>query len=204
MSKRNSIYDQMIEIYDSGQVPWDSGTVPPELVELVEKLPPGRALDLGCGYGRASIHMAKLGWQVDAVEFVPSAIDEARVRATDAGVASQITFHLSSVADLSFLQGSFDFALDVGCLHNLPETELVAYRSNLLRLVRHGGLYLLFARLYQPQDAVESEFHGIPEESIRTLFNEGFVLERVEHGITQVEDQPPWASAWFWLRRLGP
>jgi hypothetical protein len=28
-----------------------------------------------------------------------------------------------------------------------------------------------------------------------------FELERAEHGITQVEERPPWHSAWFWFRR---
>jgi len=202
VKSKSKLHQQMLEIYGSGQIPWDSGTVPPELVALAENLSPGRALDLGCGYGRASIFLAKLGWQVDAVEFVPSAIKEARVRATDAGVASQIDFHLTSVADLDFLQGSFDLALDVGCLHNLLEEELALYRSNLLRLLRSGGMYLLFGRLRQDHEPVDGEFRGIHEESIRALFEEGFVFERIEHGSTQVEGQPPWESAWYWLRRL--
>jgi hypothetical protein len=28
-----------------------------------------------------------------------------------------------------------------------------------------------------------------------------FRLEHVERGVTQVEDRPPWNSAWFWFRR---
>ncbi len=40
--------------YVIGFKPWDSGVPPPELVSVVEgpgALPPGRALDLGCGTG---------------------------------------------------------------------------------------------------------------------------------------------------------
>ena len=40
-----------------------------------------RILDLGCGPGRASIYLARLGWQVDGVDFVPQAIATARQRA---------------------------------------------------------------------------------------------------------------------------
>jgi hypothetical protein len=43
--------------------------------------------------------------------------------------------------------------------------------------------------------------HGIPEETILNLFAVGFVLERMERGTTQVEDRPPWPSAWFWFQR---
>jgi methylase of polypeptide subunit release factors len=41
-------------MYRTGRPPWDTGIAPPELVEAVEgphALPPGRALDLGCGTG---------------------------------------------------------------------------------------------------------------------------------------------------------
>jgi tellurite methyltransferase len=38
------------------------------LVESVEVLPPGRALDLASGPGRNAIFLAKLGWQVTAVD----------------------------------------------------------------------------------------------------------------------------------------
>jgi SAM-dependent methyltransferase len=40
----------------------------PLLVELVSKLPPGRALDLACGPGRHALHLAALGWSVTAVD----------------------------------------------------------------------------------------------------------------------------------------
>jgi hypothetical protein len=41
------------------------------------------------------------------------------------------------------------------------------------------------------------------ETDLRSVFSAGFVLERVEHGQTQVGDQAPWPSAWFWFRRIG-
>jgi len=33
---------------------------------------------LGCGPGRASIYLARRGWQVDGVDFIPDAIELAR------------------------------------------------------------------------------------------------------------------------------
>ncbi len=35
---------------------------------------PGRALDLGCGPGRNALHLASLGWEVDAIDLSPQAI----------------------------------------------------------------------------------------------------------------------------------
>lgn len=46
----------------------------PLLVQVAETLPPGRALDLGCGPGRHALHLARLGWRVTAVDNSPVAI----------------------------------------------------------------------------------------------------------------------------------
>lgn len=40
----------------------------PLLVSVVDKLKPGRALDLACGKGRHAIFLAERGWQVTAVD----------------------------------------------------------------------------------------------------------------------------------------
>jgi SAM-dependent methyltransferase len=46
-------------------------------------LSPGRALDLGCGAGRASIWLARRGWRVTAVDFSEVAIELARESGAD-------------------------------------------------------------------------------------------------------------------------
>jgi SAM-dependent methyltransferase len=186
----------MADRYASGSVPWDDPLPPPEVRSLVTFLPPGRALDLGCGYGRSSIFLAQHGWEADGVDFVAAAIVEARVRAESAGVRAH--FHQATVSDLSFLFGPYDLAVDVGCLHNLDAAAATACRDELLRLLRHGGLFLLFARL---SEGGEGEF-GMGEEQLRALFADAFALERIERGRSAMPDGSSWPSAWLWYRRL--
>jgi SAM-dependent methyltransferase len=42
------------------------------------QLPPGRALDAGCGHGAETLWLAARGWQVMAVDFSPSALAQGR------------------------------------------------------------------------------------------------------------------------------
>jgi SAM-dependent methyltransferase len=169
------------------------------VLAFVPTLPVGRALDLGCGLGRAALYLARLGWQVDAIDFIPQAIAEARARAGQAGL-DQVRFHLGSVTQLDFLTGPYDFALDVGCAHSFSPDELRAYHRELLRLLTPGGHYLLFAHLNQADPEPEAR-RWLEEADLRHIFAEGFALERVEYGQTQVGDQAPWRSAWFWFKR---
>lgn len=196
-----SIYERLVERYESGQVPWDHELPPPEVIAVLQSLPPGRALDLGCGYGRASIYMAQHGWQVDGVDFVAQAVAEAERRADAAGVAASATFHLHAVTSLPFLSGPYDFAVDVGCLHNFDEEQISAYAHELQRLLRPGGLYLLFAHLRNEGDVEDESWRWVAFETVLEKFAQGFVLTQVEHGTTQVGDNPPWHSAWFWFHR---
>jgi SAM-dependent methyltransferase len=207
---KENTYKRLADRYASGDVPWDEPLPPPEVLNLIPTLQPGRALDLGCGYGRAAIYMASLGWQVDAVDFIPEAIEEAARRASQAGV--DVKFHVAEVTSLEFLSGPYDFALDVGCGHALDKLELCQYREQLHRLLRPGGIFLLFARLSDeklPEDELsaagieESDSpSGLAVETITAVFDDGFDLEWFERGLTEMDDQTSWASAWFQFRRI--
>lgn len=211
MSKnQENTYKRLADRYASGNVPWDEPLPPPEVLDLVPTLQPGRALDLGCGYGRAAIYMASLGWQVDAVDFIPAAIEEAARRAKKAGV--NVRFHVAGVTSLNFLSGPYDFALDVGCGHTLNELELRQYSAQLHRLLRPGGIFLFFARLTNEEffedessiaeDESSNSPSGLTEQIITSVFDDSFELEWFERGVTEMADQTSWASAWFRFSRI--
>lgn len=201
LEKPNS-YDRFLERYEADRVPWDDPLPPPEIVELAAGLEPGRAIDLGCGFGRVPIYLAQMGWSVDGVDFIPKAIEVAGKRAAAAGVGHLARFHVASAAELGFLALAYDLAIDIGCMHSFTEEMLRSYRSELVRLLRPGGLYVLFAHLRDESEATDDDGpRGIPERAIRGLMADDFHLERVEYGVTQVEDRPPWNSGWFWYRR---
>ncbi|HEY9302695.1 MAG TPA: class I SAM-dependent methyltransferase, partial [Mycobacterium sp.] len=88
--------------YGLGFTPWDGHPLSTKLQELVEgssALPPGAALDVGCGTGDASIYLAQHGWQVTGVDFTPKALDKARAKARAADAA--VNFVHADVTHLS-------------------------------------------------------------------------------------------------------
>ena len=69
--------------------PWELRPVIPawrRITDGPDALPPGRALDVGCGTGRDACYLAGRGWQVTGVDIVAAAIGRARRRAAASGV----------------------------------------------------------------------------------------------------------------------
>jgi len=58
----------------------------PLLRRVVNRLTPGRALDLACGAGRHAVFLAERGWQVTAVDASRVAIELTQARALERGV----------------------------------------------------------------------------------------------------------------------
>ena len=169
-----------------GGPPWDTGVPPPELERFVASHPPGRALDLGCGTGTNAVYLASHGWSSVGVDFAPRAIAKAKRRAKATGMARWCAFHVGDVTRLSFVEGPFDLALDVGCLHSLPAGQRAAYAAGLTRLVRSGGSFLVYA--FAPGGPAV----GMRRDDVRATFSGAFDLVRVEEG----SGRP---SAWYTL-----
>ncbi|MGQ9833475.1 MAG: class I SAM-dependent methyltransferase [Candidatus Villigracilaceae bacterium] len=132
---------------------WDSGLVPPELTALIGQLPPGRALDLGCGTGTSSLVLAQAGWDVTGVDFAGLAIYKARRKARNAG--QNIRFLLADVTHLPDFDHPFELVLDIGCFHGLTDEGRTAYLSQLERLIAPGGYWFLYTFLH-PDETVHS------------------------------------------------
>ena len=122
--------------------PWDTNITPPELIDFIEKHPPGRALDLGCGTGTNVITLAQHGWEATGVDFAAKAIRAARRKARQAAI--QAEFLAQEVTQLDNLVEPFDLILDIGCLHSIASQGQSDYIKNLDRLLKPGGSYLLY------------------------------------------------------------
>jgi 2-polyprenyl-3-methyl-5-hydroxy-6-metoxy-1,4-benzoquinol methylase len=82
----------------------------------VAHLPPGRALDAGCGHGAEAIWLAAGGWQVTAVDFSTTALEHGRstARSVGAEVAERITWVEGDLGSWAPTARRFDL---VSCLY---------------------------------------------------------------------------------------
>lgn len=102
----------------------------------------GKAITLGCGVGRETIYLAKLGFEVTGLDFSPTAIKEARRRAKAAGI--DIPFIVDDLTNLSRSLDSYDLVMDFGALNDLNQHDRDRYMNNVLPLIRPGGYYVMF------------------------------------------------------------
>ena len=177
--------------YRGGRAVWDTGVTPPEVVEEVSAMEPGRALDVGCGTGTNVLWLAQHGWTAIGVDRSATAIESARRKAD---WTSGAMFAEGDVTRLEELQvdGPFDLILDIGCYHGLPVGRRDAYVRQVARVARPGARMMVFAfgrGLRWPGSTRTRE----PE--IRRRFGDRFEIERVVPG------RDPPGAAWFYLRR---
>ena len=74
----------------------------------------GRALDLATGKGRNAVFLAGRGFDVEAVDISPAALDEARRRATERKL--HISWREADLDRLELLQASYDLVLNFNYL----------------------------------------------------------------------------------------
>ena len=178
--------------YRRGEIPWDTGIVPPEVVAWITsgRVAEGWALDLGCGSGVSSHYLARHGFRVLGIDLALSALARARHVSATNGLAAY--FCAGDAADLGFARVTASLALDVGCFHTLAPDRRQAYIASLASHVSSGGYYLLYAFEAATE---QSEVPGIGPREIASLAPY-FALVWARHGFDR--ERP---SAWYLLRR---
>ncbi|HST25899.1 MAG TPA: class I SAM-dependent methyltransferase [Gaiellaceae bacterium] len=109
---------------------------PNDLLEAeVAPLPPGRALDLGCGSGRSTIWLVERGWHVTGVDFSDVALEAARKARPD------VDWVLADVREYEPETGAFDLVL-VLYIH-LPHAERRSLLARAAGALAPGGTLLV-------------------------------------------------------------
>ncbi len=154
---------------------WHLDQASPELMCLLAAgivVPPGRALDLGCGGGTEAVHLAQQGFTVTALDVSGEALAMTRRLAARRGV--KLATLQAFVPRTELPDQSFDFINDRSCFHAIePRLEvLTAYAAEIQRILVPGGV-LFIRRFGQPQISLSTFSSVFSEEA-------GFDLGRVQ------------------------
>ena len=158
-------------------------------MEGPQALPPGRALDVGCGTGTNSVYLARHGWRVIGVDYTARAVAAARVRARREGV--QVRFLQADVTRLEAgsVEPGVDLVLDMGCFHGVPRRGRPDYARVVGSLAAPGATMLLFC--FRAPGGIP----GVTDQEVQSVFAPWFDVVRVLPG---EGDRNP---AWYTLRR---
>ena len=147
--------------YASSEQIW-SGRPNQSLVDVVTELPPGRAVDLGCGEGGDAIWLAQQGWQVTGVDVSSTAIARAARAATAAGVpAGRISWQTHDLATWSG-DGPYDL-VTASFLHSpvaIPRTEILRRAAG--QVAPGGHLLILSHAGFPPWSEQHGHEHHFP------------------------------------------
>jgi len=171
--------------------PWDSGISPPELLEIIQTHPTGKAIDLGCGTGTNVITLAYAGWQVTGVDFALPAIRMAKNKAKKSGI--QANLMVGDVTKLDHIRGPFDLALDLGCFHGLTQQGKQDYLTQLDRLLAPNGFWLMYGFI-NPNPTQSSS--GLDEADLSLISTQLILLSRRDG-----YDKRERTSAWFLFQK---
>jgi SAM-dependent methyltransferase len=122
-------------------LPWHRAEPPALLVEALDaRGEAGTALDVGCGAGTYSTYMARRGYRVTGVDFMPEAVELLRRQSAVSGL--KVTAIQADVLVWAPATAC-DVVLDVGCLHSLGTERHALYKAQLLRWLAPGGDFVL-------------------------------------------------------------
>jgi SAM-dependent methyltransferase len=156
---------------------WDIGHPQPVYVRLADQgLLAGRMLDSGCGTGEHTLLAASRGADATGIDLSARAIEQARAKAADRGLAAR--FETGDVLRLDDLGQTFDTVIDSGVFHIFDDEARVRYVTSLASVLRPGGrCYLICFSDRQPGDAGPRR---VSEDELRTAFSAGWTVASIE------------------------
>ena len=158
------------ERYRSGETGKEDGPTA-LVVETVERISPGVAIDLACGAGRHAIYLAEKGWQVTAVDGSETAIDLAARRAAARNLEVKTAVSDLMSQNFTLPSGAFDLIV---IAYYLQRDLLIQAKE----AIRPGGLVLAIVHTPDPGQSWAEKF-AAPGE-LRGFFSGWEILHDYE------------------------
>ena len=134
-----------------------------ELIDLKKKLNKNKTiLDLGCGYGRLTIPLAKEGYKIEGIDITPSFIKQAIKNAKK--LKLDIKFRIGDIRKLPHKKESFDIVICMWSvfLELTKINDQISALKEISRILNHNGLAII-------EMAPSKKFYVIKDDEIGDL-----------------------------------
>jgi threonine dehydratase len=157
------------------------------LTAQAAQLPPGRALDAGCGHGADTLWLAAHGWHVTAVDFSASALAHGQMMAESAGtdIAARIEWLRADLATWAPSPGHYDLVICLYVHTNGPVADLVQRMAN---AVAAGGT--LFMVGHRPTDPIDGSATAAASQTQVSVEAAVAALDAPEWELLLAEERP--------------
>ena len=118
--------------------PWEIGEAQPIVCEILDSMPRGQLLDVGCGLGRNAKAASDRGYEVVAIDISSAAIEKCQETYPN----SQISFRELNACKTALTQ-KFNVILDSATYHAIPATDRIAYLTEMHRLATENTVFHL-------------------------------------------------------------
>jgi ubiquinone/menaquinone biosynthesis C-methylase UbiE len=182
--------------YRLGFTPWDGHPLAASLRDLIEgdrALPPGTALDIGCGTGDSSIYLAGHGWTVTGADYVDKALAKARTKAAEKGVLASFVRADATRLSTEGVGSGFTLIVDNGCLHGMNGDDRDAYAREVTTVAAPGAHLLIVAFVPGGSFGVP----GIDPAEVERRFATGWTL--LTSGVESEMDRDGKGAARYYL-----
>ncbi len=157
------------------------------LIAELDGLPPGRALDAGCGHGAETLWLADRGWRVTAVDFAATALAQARSTAEAMGpdVAERVDWVEADLGTWTPPREAYDLVVCLYVHAAGPVEEVVARLAG--GVAAGGTLFLVGHRPIDPATGAPTPAAGQVQVSVQAA---RAVLDPVRWELLVAQERP--------------
>jgi tocopherol O-methyltransferase len=176
----NSLYQDIREFYDASSGLWESiwgehmhhgyygknGNYKLDRrqaqIDLIEELllwggynesnPPQNIIDVGCGIGGSTLHLAKkFGSKATGITLSPVQASRAQERAIAAGLDGQVSFAVANALEMPFEDDTFDLVWSLESGEHMPDKA--KFLSECYRVLKPGGKMIFATWCHRETDS---------------------------------------------------
>jgi len=138
--------------------------------------PPAHVLDVGCGIGGSSRHIArKYGGTGVGITLSPKQVERANALSAAQDLGDRLSFQVADALDMPFADDTFDLVWSMESGEHMPDKR--QFVSELARVCKPGGRIIIVAWCHRDLEPKEESLNRSEEKLLRTI-NRAYYLPR--------------------------